>query len=105
MTETGWIRDAGHVLLIWRSPVLFWAPEEFSSALRLVCVLIIKFNLRVRMLLTRWFLREDQDTVYYSSSNNNAVADLSIPSLLSLSEMACNVMLFGLYVLLRCVLI
>jgi hypothetical protein len=57
------------------------------------------------MLLTRWCLREDQDTVYYSSSNNNAVADLSIPSLSSLSEMACNVMLFGLYVLLRCVLI
>jgi hypothetical protein len=57
------------------------------------------------MLLTRWFLREDQDTVYYSSSNNNAVADLSIPSLLSLSEMTCNMMLFGLYVLLRCVLI
>lgn len=71
----------------------------------LLRVLIIKFNFQVRMLVTRWLLREDQDTVSYSGSNNTAVADLSIPSLLSLSEMTCNVWMFGLYVLLRCVLI
>jgi hypothetical protein len=69
MTETRWIRDAGHVLLIWRSPVLFWAPEEFSSALRLVCSLFAGAELEATLLSRGERCRRSLDICYERPGN------------------------------------